>query len=230
MIRAATVLATLTILTPFSHAYILIDDFTVGDYHRVLEWPNSGDSHQKFNLDQNHALFGERQSVLDIRSNEGRVPISLDIGSGEAKVSASHYFFFEWRLNFGLDNQPLVDMGQETEIWIDYHTENPSGLLPDRFTLSVNSAGSGSSTATGFLTRPGGVKFTRQAFNGDVDWTRVRSFQFTQLWDTLPNPLTYSLTKIYAVPEPSSILILAVGGGLLARRQRPRVWSSSSLP
>lgn len=200
-------------------AFIMIDDFTTGEYQRTLEWPNSQDSHQKFGLDPEHAVFGERQSVLRILSNDDRVPVTLSIGNGEGKVSSSKVVFFEWRLNFGLDNQPLVDMSDETEIWIDYTTRDPENLLPDAFTLIVTTS-SGSAVATGFLTRPGGVKFTRRSFVGSADWSRVQSFQFTQLWSTLPNPLTYSLQKIYAVPEPSTLLVAAGFGVALRLRRR----------
>jgi len=220
-VLAATLAGSL-LLSPRTHAFVLIDDFTVGDYHRVLEWPNSGDSHQKFNLDQNHARFGERQSVFNVSFNPDQVPVSLDIGGGEAKISSPKVVFFDWRINFGLDNLPAVDFTNDPEIWIDYYTKDPAGLLPDSFTLSAVDTSGQTSTATGFLTRPGGVKFTRQAFNGNVDWSRVRSFQFIQEWNSFPNPLTYSLTKIYAVPEPTSFVALALGGGLLACRRRSK--------
>lgn len=108
-----------------SHAFTLIDDFTVGDYHSVIVWPNKHDGHVLQNLDQAHSAFGERGADVFVDTNFDKVPVNIDFGGGQARISydsPSRDIATDTNIFLGNVGGPLVDLSAENEIWIDLFT------------------------------------------------------------------------------------------------------------
>ena len=63
----------------------------------------------------------------------------------------------------------------------------------------------------GWLSRPGGIRFTLGGFTGDHDWNAVRYLSFFTDFDSPRYPETYTVTGIYAVPEPHVSLLALLG-------------------
>ena len=218
--RGAVVGIALGVVVSSSQAYILIDDFTVGDYHRVLMGSQS-DSHQLSGLDQAHCLFGRRGWAVDIFSNPEGGTLAFDIGNGEQKLqSTSRNLNYDVDLLLGVSGNVLVDFSQESEIWVDYYTDNNS--FADSWSLVVTDKNGFSAGDGNFLTRgTTGLRFRKQDFGVGLDWSNIRSIEFHQRNDQPTNPLLYSVTSVYAVPESSPFVIVTFCVcGLFVRRHR----------
>ena len=56
----------------------------------------------------------------------------------------------------------------------------------------------------GWLLTPGGIYFRRSAFTGGLDWRHIVLLIYQQDFATLPNPLSYSVSRFYAKLLPGA--------------------------
>ena len=204
-------------------AYVLIDDFTVGEYHAVINWPFNFDSHQEAGLDANHCGFGFRATNLRVLTNQEHASIAFDIGSGYERVSyPSHNVATQLYTIFGGVGFNVLDFSNETEFWVDEYTEQPFNRFADKWIMYASDTAGHNGTSGSFLLRNGGIYFKKSAFSGGLDWSQIRSLEFDQEFtpDIGQVPLAYNVTRIYAVPEAQQPLTLAGAAALCWRRAR----------
>lgn len=206
-----------------AQAYILIDDFTVGEYSKTFNGIGQ-DTHQELGLDTAHSAFGDRGTTFRVQSNPFHVPVTMDIGQGRATVftpgGQNDGISSILSMELGLASPPVVDFSAETEFWMDIDVRKPNGRFADQWTVIVRDTNGGVGINDGWLFRPGGIRFKLGGFIGSVDWSNIRDFRFDQHFTSqgAPHPESYTVTKIYTVPEPGALLVAFVG--LLAVRLR----------
>lgn len=198
-----------------SQAFTLIDDFTVGDYHSVIVWPNKHDGIELFGLDPEHSALGRRAVDVTVNTNFDKVPVNIDIGGGQARISyqsPSRDIATDTVMEFGALDGPTIDLSKENEIWVDLFTEDPSGRLADQWSVTMIDSLGHVDTNPGWLFRPGGVRFRKQDFDPLMDWGKIRLMNFRQKFtpDIGDVPMAYTVTKIYAVPEPGTAAFATV--------------------
>jgi len=220
-VAAVTMLA---VASP-SHAYVLIDDFTGGDYTTTVT--HGADFHFVDGLDKAHTAWGNRQTMLDVVANPRDTPITLSVGGGQMTTTippGTGGMSTRLRLDWGLGNQPLdIDLSNETEIWVDLKVENPDGRFASIWSVRAINADGTSGSNGGWLWRPEGIRFKLSGFTGHVDWSAVRYLSFTTDFDPPRYPERYTVTRIYAVPEPHAAVLALLGvaiARLRGRRQR----------
>ncbi len=207
-------LLALAALAPAAAAYTLIDDFTVGDYHSVIDWPNDHDGSKLSGLDRDHSAFGIRWTDVTVEANADHVPVYIDIGGGMGRISydsPSGNMATKTVFQFGAPLGPNLDLSGESEIWIDLYTEDPSNRDADVWDLTVADADGHVDTDPGWIHRDGGIRFKRSSFAANIDWTRVNNIAFRQVFtpDFGKVPMAYTVTKVYTVPEPGAAALLA---------------------
>lgn len=212
MSRSLIVLCSVLGLAAPAMAFVNIEDFTAGPFSVTLTGEQSY-SQQQTGLDQNHSAFGKRGWFLDITSNFDNVPLHLDVGNGEQKLSTtSDLLTYNMDLALGASGDVEIDLSRETSIFIDLYTD-PFHVFADDWSLLVTDVNGVSAANDGWLFRFNGIQFDIPSFTGQINWSRIRSIQFTENMDTPRNPLIYSVQHIYAVPEPP--MLLALGFGVL---------------
>lgn len=182
ILRLATLLA-ISALGPVVQAYVLIDDFAVGEYHSVITWPNNHDGHELSGLDKAHSVFGKRGADVIVNTNFDKVPVFIDFGRGQARISydsPSGDIATDTLILFGNTFGVNIDFSAETEFWIDLSTENPPNRLADQWTLTVADRFGHVDTNPGWLHRPGGIRFRKQDFDSTIDWTVINNITFEQ--------------------------------------------------
>lgn len=218
-------------LAVFGQAYVLIEDFTVGEYQSVVNWPKTTDQHEEAGLDRAHTVFGSWAYSLDIMSNFDHAPTSVDIGSGIASVTTgSHALASQFDIELGYKRDVVVDFSAESEFWVDQYTVDPAERLADRWSIYVIDQDGHDAASGAFISRNGGIRFKKSNFAGSVDWSRIVYLDFLQKFtpDDGTVPLVYATTRLYAVPEPTSaIVIVAV---ISALRRAVRVYAGSLPP
>ncbi|MBS1716053.1 MAG: hypothetical protein JST30_17130 [Armatimonadetes bacterium] len=205
-----------------SHAYVLIDDFTQGTFDKTYLDDFTNDFHERLGLDQDHVAFGERQVRFEIGGNLDHHPVRLKIGDGAAKVTTdTHGVSTRWDMVWGNSDLVTIDFSHEKEFWIDLYTKDPPNRLADIWSLYVRDSHGVAGNNPGWLFRQGGIRFRKQDFNPLIDWSSIEYFDFDQTYstDVGPHPLEYSVTKIYAVPEPGGF-IWFLAAGMCARRKK----------
>jgi|GEM_PF-2590427 len=229
-LASLSILATFTVLT---HAFVMIDDFTVGDYSARITGVGNDTSFID-GLDKNHVAFGQRATDFKVAVNNFCVPVDLRIGGGEAKIvlpqGRGHSMVTELHIEYGNVGNNLVDFSQETEFWIDQYTRNPDGRFADQSRITVRDASGQSAANTGWLSRDGGIFFRKNGFvGGAVDWSRIKFFRLLEEYNTASgdHPEIASVQRMYAVPEPSLFIGSFLLIGLAARRRRAAKKSST---
>ncbi len=215
----------LAALAPAAAAYTLIDDFKVGDYHSVINWPNNHDGNKLTGLDRGHSAFGIRATDVTVNTNADHVPVYIDMGGGMGRISydsPSGDIATDTTFQFGYPGGPNLDLSPESEIWVDLYTENPPNRLADEWSVTIADGDGHNSTNPGFISRFGGIRFKRTGFNNTIDWSRINRIAFEQKFtpDFGDVPMAYTVTKIYTVPEPNAAALLAAALGLLALVRR----------
>lgn len=215
MIRNLSLFTALAALSPLAHAFVLIDDFTAGGYSKQLTGETSF-TFDETGLDTAHAVFGQRGHTTRINSNPNGATLNLHVGGGEQSFRSDLQLCYLNDMVLG-GGGLTVDFSREIEFWFDLTTD-PPGSLAENWSMSVLDADGRSTGNGGWLFRPEGIRFRKEAFSQQVDWERITLIQVTQYWNSFPNPTDYTVTKIYAVPEPGTMAALL--GGLLAVRTR----------
>lgn len=218
---AAISLATLA-LPSLAPAFVMIDDFTQGPFEKTYTFAFGNETHERLNLDRTHVALGERRTNFSVGGNLNNRPVTLRIGDGEAKVTTdTNDISTRWNMSWGNSDLNTIDLSKETEIWMDVYTENPAGRLADIWALNVRDRNGVDGGTPNWLFRPGGIRFRKQDFNPRLDWSQIEYMSFDQRYstDVGPHPLTYSVTRIYAVPEPGTFLLVVGAAGVLARRR-----------
>ncbi len=210
---------------PAAHAFVLIDDFTVGPFDRRIVGNGSWEFSQ-FDLDRSRVALGERSTALEVGGNFFQRPVDLRLGAGETRVSSdTDELSSILRFDYGNTRTNELDLTVETEFWVDLYTEDPVGRLADFHTLFVRDRSGLTATNNSWILRDGGIRFRRQNFSRAVDWSRIDfvSFESRYTRDSGVHPLAYGVQRIYAVPEPGTLgLGLVAAAGLAARHRRRR--------
>lgn len=213
--RGTLALAALLALASSARAELVLDDFTEDGFtHRLTQrhsflWEQSG-------LDRAHSAWGFRGSATQINSNPQGRELEIHVGGGEQAFRTDGPIAWFHQLRLG-NRETEVDLSGQTRINVDYFTQWPPNMFADNWDILVADADFRTASNGGWYLRPEGIYFEISEFSRPVDWSRITLIQFTQNWDSFPNPLTYAVTRIYAVPEPSALL--AVGAGLAALRK-----------
>lgn len=140
------------------------------------------------------------------------LPVTIAVGNGEARVSYPSPLANQNFLEFGIDRDWTIDISAESEIRFDVYTENPAERFADVWRLTIeNGNGQGASNGR-WVRRPNGIAFRRQDFDNTIDWSNIQFMMLRQDWDDSggPQPLVYSVTEVYAVPEPTALTTFGV--------------------
>lgn len=223
--RAFGSLLTLGALSCLSHAFVLIDDFTVGNYTKTFNGTGQ-DTHQEVGLDTAHSAFGDRGTTFFVVNNPRPVPVTLDIGQGRATVftppGQNDGISTTLSMELGLSTPTVIDFSAETEFWVDLDVKKPNGRFADQWTIYVRDANGKTGTNDGWLFRTGGIRFRLSGFTNNVDFSKITDLSFFQRFSSPGYPESYTVTSIYAVPEPCSLTFLAILGCLAARKRAAR--------
>lgn len=216
--RAITSLVTLT-LCAISKAGILIDDFSVGEAHHTMGgFENSWGVTQE-GLDQSHVLFGYRGTQMTIQQNQFHVPVQVDIGIGETRVSTTNIVSSTMSTQYVDRSRAGADLSFGDRINIDLYTLDPPDRFADQYYVVVRDADLTLRAVNNWILRPGGVYFKKSDFGADVDWTKIINIEFGQRYaDNFGRPpLTYGLSRIEVVPEPCTLFCAGLGILLVSR-------------
>ncbi len=202
----------------------MLEDFTTGEYSTVVTG-NGNASYVRAGLDRAHSAWGTRQATLSVFGNPGGVPVSWDVGGGRDQVSGSgRYGTFEVT-ELGWERNTEVDLSFFTDIFVDLYS-NPKNRIANTWSigfLDANGKGVNNSLPGGRLLGEDliGIRFRRFEFTGDAgfDWTRVVYMSWIQDWDADRGSPTHGTSAIYAVPEPTTLLGVAVASLLFAKRR-----------
>ncbi|MBS1716036.1 MAG: hypothetical protein JST30_17045 [Armatimonadetes bacterium] len=201
-------------------AYVNIEDFTVGSFTVDA---THGYSKGQTGLDTDHSVFGKRGWFIGGIGNPENATLTLDVRDHEQKLSTtSDLLTYDMRLGLGVSGNVLIDLSRETSVLVDLYTDPPQHFA-DQWSMLITDVNGVDTSNDGWLLRPGGIRFDIDSFSRQIDWSRVRSIEFTENMNHSTNPQVYSVTHIYAVPEPS----LACLGALLPVLLRRRTGSAS---
>lgn len=205
---------------------LLIDDFTTGPYSVSLVTPSAMDT-----AFQTAAVPGStRTTRLFVESNPLLVQINLTVGSGFA-ISDSGTMGDNWvRVGYGYENNgsgglatdPLdMNLTALNAFKIDFRSND----LPNDVKVYVGTwTGTAYNISTNSLVAAGGnqsnpfsllVPFA--GFAGTATWTDVDVIVFE--FDNSPSG-DFAIERFEAVPEPASLLSLAIGISAIAVRRR----------
>lgn len=216
-------LTAFTALSSFANAFVLIDDFTVGEYEKTFADPGT-DVAAQHGLDPSHCAFGERDTIFRVGGNFFHRPVTFRIGQGEGKVfTDTQELGTSTVWDYGISRFSKLDFSNESEFRADLYTENPANRLADNWNLFVRDSSGTTAANRGWVARNGGIAFQKSGFSDQLDWAHIEFIRFEQEFDNDfgPHPFVYSVTKLYAVPEPASFLLLTAVG-LLTHRRRSR--------
>jgi hypothetical protein len=232
MTRTPSLLA-LVALAPAAQAFIVIDDFTVGEHHHTMGGFDNSWGFEQRNLDPNHVLFGYRATQMTIQQNFFNVPVQIDIGIGETRVSTSREVSSTMRTQYVDESRIGADLSFGDRIEVDLYTLDPPNRIGDSYFVIVRDADLTLRVVNNWLFRQGGVYFRKSDFGTDVDWSKIISFTFGQRYSDNfgAPPLTYGLTRIAIVPEPGTLLVAGLGlASALTGRRRRRCARPSAKP
>ena len=214
----------LALFVPMARAYVLIDDFSVGAFE-ATQFGNGTIQDYQTGLDTGHAAFGDRYTKLRVGNNRPQDAVTIGLGDEEAKVTSQDDGVATiFSIDCGLWEATTVDLSAENEIWVDLYSHDPSNRFADFHTIFIRDSNGVSDSNPTWTFRLGGVRFKRSSFDPRLDWSKIEYFSYEVRYSAQsgPHPLTYSTQRIYAVPEPSSMAVLTLAAGVLARRQRKR--------
>ena len=218
-----------------AQAYILIDDFTVGEYHTSITGTGNRDN-LSINLDKAHCFAGERGTNYTVSNNPFGYTTFFDIAGHQAKVTTPgpEDLSTQLTVSYGQLHQMNLDIsgeigslpgGRGKLFEIDLGMTPPNLFARVWSVYMIDGAGRVNSNET-FGTRIGGIQFNREGFFGDADfnWSDIDYFIFRQNWsngDT--SPLTYWTSEIRVVPEPSVMTAVIFGAFILSRSRCKRL-------
>lgn len=194
-------------------AGILIDDFEIGEAHHTMGgFENSWGITQE-GLDENHVLFGYRGTQMTIQQNQFHVPIQVDIGIGETRVSTTSIVSSTMSTQYVDRSRVGANLSFGDRINIDLYTLDPPDRFADSYFVVVRDADLTLRVINKWVLRPGGVYFNKSDFGADIDWSKIINIEFGHQFSTnfgLP-PLVYGVSKIEVVPEPGTLVALGLG-------------------
>lgn len=201
--RGFVALAVFAFSVSWASAFVLIDDFTQGNYTHTINWPDTTDVNFVDGLDTNHDAWGNRQTLLVVANNPHHVPVTISVGSGSMAVSAppgmADGLSTELRTDWGLGpNIKNLDLSHEINIFVDLDVHHPDNRVANQWSFFVRDANGNTGTNDGFTTRSGGIKFSIPGFTGHVDWSQIQTMKFTQKFDSPAHPDVYNVSEIYA--------------------------------
>jgi hypothetical protein len=227
MIRTLSLLA-LAVLAASGFAQpIVIDTFEQG-YHLATITGQGNKSNLATGLDRNEVFAGHRQTNYVVSGNPFGYTTTFEVGLGEARVTTPgpNDLSTELYLEYG-DFEPMnFDLswfqGDGPLFEVDLGTDPPD-LFAEVWSINVTD-GQGRSTRNGqFGTIEGGIQFRKDGFvgNPNFDWSDVDKLTFRQKWNAQNTaPLAYWATEMRAVPEPSTVALLAASLVAAAKRFR----------
>lgn len=200
----------------------MIDDFQVGEAHHTMGgFENSWNVTQE-GLDQNHVLFGYRTTAVTIDQNQFHVPIQVDVGVGQTRVSTTNIVSSTMRTQYVDRSRFGADLSFGDRISIDLYTLDPPDRFADSYFVVVRDADLTLRAINNWILRPGGVYFNKSDFGADIDWTKIINIEFGQQFSTNfgPPPMIYGVSRIEVVPEPCTLIALGLGVIALGRLAR----------
>lgn len=153
--------------------------------------------------------------MFDVNNRGGRCEVAWDWRS----INVPN----EFTLSYGLGRPMDIDLGFMTQIEVD-RGSTPDMVNAQRYALFVSDVhGRDGSNSLSLQRGPNGITFGRQDFSGNVDWSAVSRVEFVQNYGSFSSGIrSYRTLEIRAVPEPSTIFLLApaIAAYLGARRRR----------
>lgn len=179
--------------------YIDIDRFDTPPYQLMLAKRQSG-GHEWFGLPRSGCLFPRRAVNAHVGPYGDGSTLTLTIGNHEQKISTNGQLAWTYSLQENTDGNLSIDFSAVDNFLVDMYAIGGS-YLPDAMTLSVHDNSFHGGTA-GWNGRIGGVLFRKSSFPQGIDWRHITSVTLRQDFDSLPNPITYSVTRFYASLKP----------------------------
>lgn len=182
--------------------YWTLDDFTVGPYTKTLTGTNS-DYKAIFGLDKSHCVFGQRRTGFGINYNPNQTSLTLEVGGGIHRLSSPLQVSWNAYIEYGGDGTVLLDLSAVDTFFVDF-TTFPAGKLPDLMGIHVFDIYGHDAQNLFWLGAPKGLRFRKSDFSGSVDWKKITIFKFRENFDSLPNPTSYTVTRLYASLKPGA--------------------------
>lgn len=219
MVRTIACLSILAVVTSFSQAQLVIDDFLDGNYHRTFTGPGNFIERIE-HIDPVHTIGGSRQVRFD--ANGGN-EVTLDSRDGRFAVDWQGLVTQQLDLEYGLGlNKIDLDLSWLTSFEIDRGSV-PKDIYGTGYQIFLLDASSRGVSNSRFRGRPGeAIGFNRIDFTGSptFDWSHVAYIRFQQRHDSPTSQIQgYRTYSIVAVPEPTFGFLFCGLGMLFALKR-----------
>lgn len=210
-----------TALSVQARAFLVIDDFTDGEYRRVF---NQRGTYQDTitGIDPSHTAGGSRDYIFRLLSNPDGYDLTMDIGNHRLDMSWMGRIPQEIELAYGTFMPMQLNLSWLTSFEISRRS-TPSGINGTGYRMFLfDTHGQDTYNFDWRQRQDEGIGFNRQDFaNPSFDWSSVRIVVLRQTYD-FPNSAIrgYQTTQILAVPEPMAWPLL--GGAFAMARLRRR--------
>lgn len=212
----------LLVVAGVANASVIIDDFTSGTYHQTI---TSGSVTE---FQAGTMLGGSRYATTQVDTNVFGLELGTDIELGNYTLSAQSGVNGQGQLGYGYQDNAGTAVQQDMNA--DLSTENQFKLdfissdLPGTYTIGVRSS---SSNGGNFATYTGAFQGSsvNAPFTETVNFSEFSGFNFgdvDQITFNFNSDISgdVSLSGLQAVPEPTSMVILATASAMALRRRK----------
>lgn len=217
MVRTIACLSILAVVTSFTQAQLVIDDFLDGNYHKTFTGPGNF-TERVDNIDPLHTVGGSRQIMF---TASGGSEVTLDSRDGQFAVDWQGIVTQRLDLIYGVGPTGIdLDLSWMTSFEVN-RSSVPPNIYGTGYTIFLRDRNGNGVDNNSFRGRPGeAIGFNKIDFTGSpaFDWEHVSFIRFQQEHESVTSRIEgYRTFEIVAVPEPCGLTLLGAAGLLFAR-------------